>query len=97
MTIPVILPFTDPETTAGYYQNVSHQLVMNAVGLFGNVGIECISTFLISNVVVAVETICFELGEFSDILKTDDKAAVPTNNNKLRLRNLLVQMQDVDR
>lgn len=94
MTVPVILPFTDPETTKGYYQNVANQILMNLVGLIGNVGLECISSFLINNIHVAIETICFELDEFGNLLETEVEK---TDDKRLLLRNILIQIQDVDR
>lgn len=67
MTVPVILPFTNPETTEGYYQNVANQMILNLTGLFVNIGIECISVFLVNNIHVAIETICFELDELGEL------------------------------
>lgn len=94
MTIPIILPFTHPETTLGYYENIANQLVINVTGFFGNIGLECLTAFLINNVFVAVETLCFEMEEFAVGLKSGKIADM---EKKLRLRNFLVQVQDIDR
>lgn len=94
MIVPIILPFIDPETTNGYYKNICNQLVFCIVGLMGNVGIECISAFWVNNIEVSIETIRFELNELSDALLSDIGTEL---NKKMKLRNILIQMQDVDR
>lgn len=93
MIVPIKLLFTDPDnSTIGYHLNVFNQLLICECGILGNLGFECISLILVNNVMVAVETICFELKEFNNSLSSDTAL-----EKKMKLRNILVQIQDVDR
>lgn len=92
---PIILPFTDLDnSTVGYYLNLINQIAICEVGIFTNIGCECMSVFLVNNVMVAVETIRFDLKKFNNLLSSDKVSYL---EKKIKLRNILIQMQDVDR
>lgn len=94
MTIPIIIPFTDPDTNFGYYINVSNQLFISFLGIIINIGIEFVSSMLVNNIWVGVSSIKYALHEFSDFIRREPHKI---RDIKYRLRNILIQIRDLDR
>lgn len=94
MTIPIVLPFLDPDTSFGYYLNVANQLFISFIGIFGNIGIEFISSMMVNNIWIGVSSVQCALDEFSEFVKQKPNA---TLDMKYRLRTILMQIRDLDR
>lgn len=94
MMIPIILPLTDPETNFGYYLNVSNQLFISFTGIFGNIGIEFISSMMVNNIWVGVSSVQCALDEFSDFIRREPHKTLQI---KYRLRRILMRIRDLDR
>lgn len=90
----VILPFVDPDTTEGFYINSANLLFVAISGVFGNVGIELGNCAVVHNLRVGFDVVSFECDKLSMDLKT--KKHFDTNM-KRQFRNILVQVQDIDR
>lgn len=91
--IPVILPFVNVNTTAGYYTNIAYQIVFSTLGLTGVFVIEFMTCILKNNVWIGSESIK---------VSTEYLAAGMANNSKftyeakMRLRNVLMKIKDFD-
>lgn len=94
MTIPIILPFIDPETNSGYYLNVANQLFISFTGIFGNIGIEFISSMMVNNIWVGVSSVQCALDEFSEFIRQKPHE---TLDMKYKLRTILTRIRDLDR
>lgn len=95
LPIPVILPFTTYDTSMGLFLNAVNQMFVALVGLAGNLGIETITCILKNNVWVSTVVIGHSIEEFSDyITQTEPKLLRVVH---CQFRNILVQVQDLDR
>lgn len=91
LPVPILLPFTDLETTCGIFLNLLNQLFISGLGIAGNVGIEiCISMFK-KTFSAYTAAIGYSIDHLGDSIE----------NSKLSIdyefRNILVQVQDFDR
>lgn len=95
LPIPVVLPFTDLETKNGLILNLVNQVFISLIGGTGNLGIEIITCILKNNVWASTVAICYSIDEISDSIQS------PAANLKtiidLKFRNILIQVQDLDR
>lgn len=94
MIVPLILPYTNPESNDGYLINLFHQVILAYFGLTANFGIEIISCLLIGNLRAGVDTVNDSVNKLNESLKEKEKL---TLEHSYRLRNILVQIQDLDR
>lgn len=94
MTIPIILPFIDPDTNPGYYLNVANQVFISFTGIFGNIGIEFISSMMVNNIWVGVSSVQCALDEFSEFIRQKPHE---TLHMKYKLRSILMRIRDLDR
>lgn len=92
MLIPVIFPYFDPETGAGYYLNVLNQLAISFIGMTGVIGIEFISSKIVNNVLIGVSIIEHALGDIADDFSTGQRS-----KGVSKMRNIVLQIQDLDR
>lgn len=90
--IPIILPFTDPETNRGYYINLANQVIIAATGIIGNYAIEIGFTVMTNNLWAASDVIKYDLNEIVLGIKRGETKEV----RSAKLRNVFVQIQDVD-
>lgn len=95
LPIPVLLPFTDDESSLGLLFNFINQLFVCLVGLSGNIGIEIITCILKNNVWAATEAIGYSIDEFSGAIESSEFKLIRMID--LKFRNILVQVQDFDR
>lgn len=90
----LLIPFINPDTTIGYHSNVGYQLVFCSWALCGVLGVELFMIELVSVYAQATDLIEFNCQELS-------RNKSPLKNNslevKVQLRNLLVQMQDLNK
>lgn len=95
LPIPVVLPFTDLESKIGITLNVANQVFISLIGFSGNIGIEIITCILKNNVWASTIAICHAIDVISECIEH------PENDMKrlidLKLRNILIQVQDLDR
>lgn len=94
MIVPLELPYTNPESSTGYRINLFHQVILAYFGLTANFGIEIISCLLISNLRAGVDTVIDSVNKLNASLKEKEKL---TLDYSYSLRNILVQIQDLDR
>lgn len=90
--VPVFFPFLDPETKIGYYLNILNQAIMSVITLCGNLAIEVCVTLLVNNLWAAADVIQHHLDEVQVGIKSGESNAV----RNARIRNILVQIQDLD-
>lgn len=93
--MPVILPFTDPDSVNGLAINLVNQLFIGFTSSIGNIGIE-ISTCILNNTVWAI---IVAIGHSIDELSgSTENPQSSTASNRIHLfRNILIQVQDYDR
>lgn len=90
--IPVLLPFTDLESIEGMSINILNQLFIGVIGVAGNIGIEII-THSKNNVWASTVAICYSVDELSNAMqKIGSKQTI-----NCHFRNMLIQVQDLDR
>lgn len=95
LPIPVILPFTDLESKNGITLNMANQVFIVLIGATGNIGIEIITCILKNNVWASTVAICYSIDEISEIIEYPDGHT--KRSVDLKFRNILVQVQDLDR
>lgn len=92
MPVPIIVPFVDPDTTWGYLWIIGNQLAIATVGFVANMGIEIMVALLVNNLWAASDNIQYALDE----LALDVRRGRPVAIRQAQLRNVLVQVQDLD-
>lgn len=96
LPIPVFLPFTDYTTNYGLILNLINNVYVGGVGLLGNLGVEIITNLLKNTVWVCTTVVGQSIHEIS-ILLENTKRKQTTRHIEHRFRNILVQVQDLDR
>lgn len=91
-TMPIILPYTDPKTNWGYYINLANQTIIASVGILGNFAIEVGISIMTNNLWAHSDIIKYELNEIVVGIKRGESK----NVRRAKLRNIFVQIQDVD-
>lgn len=91
MLIPIVLPFLEPEEGIGYYLNILNQFAISLTGVMGVIGIEFISSKIVNNVLTGVSMVEHAFDEL-ETKKCDRESDI-----NLKLRNIAVQVQDLDR
>lgn len=92
--VPVIVPFTDPDTRNGFLINMGYQLLIAGAGLLVVPGSELVSCVMKNNVSVIAAVVENGLTEFNERLRKDKRFFVKHNN---QYRNLIVQIVDFNR
>lgn len=95
MPVPVYLPFTDYTTTLGLVLNLMNNVYIGTVGLAGTVGIELITCLLKNTVLVSTATVCYAIDEVTVMLEKSKELSKRVIG--AQFRNILVQVQDLDR
>lgn len=93
--VPVYVPFTDLSSTTGIIINVIQQCISVWIGVAGNIGIEIITCMLKNTVWACTVAICHSIDEISELLVKSKTCS--SNLITSRFRNILVQVQDLDR
>lgn len=93
MPIPIILPFTDPETNTGYYLSLANQGFIMCLGIIGNFAIEIATTLTTNGMWAASDIINYRLNELGIGATRGEAESV----RKAKLRNILIQIQDLER
>jgi len=91
--IPVILPFVNPDTNTGIYLGLLNQLFIAFVGIIGNFAVEIGASITTNSMWAASDVIKYRLDELGLSAKNHEDPKVL----KAKLRNILVQIQDLDR
>lgn len=95
MVVPIEFPLIDPTTTWGYFINVINQVFIShaTAGIcFGN---DNTFVMMINSLQVCADVIKYSLDEMEEILAS--KTCVDRTERARKFRNLLVQVQDLDR
>lgn len=94
MMIPIVVPFTDPDSPNGFLIAMGYQGLVSLGGLFIVPGSEIVSCVMKNNVAAIAAVIENGLTEFQDRLRKD-KRFLPKHG--IPFRNLIVQIMDFDR
>lgn len=99
LPIPVLLPFTDDESSVGLLVNFLNQIFVAGIGLSGNIGLEIITCILKNNIWVSTVAIGHSVDEYTqEIIENKNKDRFTDRVfNVLEFRNILIQVQDLDR
>lgn len=95
--VPVLFPFTDIETPNGIAINILSQLFMTYFGATGNIVIEIIQIIFKNTVWAITVAICHSVDEFSMAIENLDSTPTSRRFIDYSFRNILVQIQDLDR
>lgn len=95
LPIPVVLLFTDLVTRQGIIINVANQVFLSMIGGTGNIGIEIITCIMKNTVWAATVAICYAVDEISQFLESPKSQ--PKYFMDCKFRNILIQVQDLDR
>lgn len=91
--IPIIIPFVgSTDSLYGYLWSVGNQSIIVSVGFVANLGIEIMVALLVNNLWAASDNIQFGLDE----LALNVRRGRPVAMRQAQLRNILVQIQDLD-
>lgn len=88
----VIVPFVQPDDLHGFIINILVQTSVSVVGLVAIFSIEIASCMINNTYTVMTESICFNLRKFDENLRQ----GMFSYEQKMELRNLLVQLQDLE-
>lgn len=96
LPVPMLFPFTDLESLNGLVINMLNQLWFGFVGLAGNVFIEVSACLLKNSIWMTAAAICHSIDEISEKIK---KTVSNTEMYCIEysFRNILIQVQDLDR
>lgn len=94
MIIPIILPFTDPESEYGFYLNFIHQIFFGLFCPCAIVGIEICTCVYINAAMTAAAIIRTDLGDLEFALHTNSTFTVQRTQE---FRNIIGQIQDFHR
>lgn len=94
MIIPIILPFTDPESNVGFYLNFIHQIFFGLLGPFAIVGIELCTCININAAMAAAAVARTDLEDLEIALHTNSTF---TAQRAQEFRNIIVEIQDFHR
>lgn len=93
MVTLVQLPYFDPTSNVGYILNVINQTVLSHFVVFVNVGVECTFAMIINSMWIGVDIIRYSVDEMQDQLQSNGDWL----QHRKRFRNILIQIQDLDR
>ena len=88
--IPLAFFFLDTETFSGYYANLGYHCVLFMTAIPCNFGIQIAISIIPNNLLAAVDLVILSMEDLSQSNQSDVE-------NTHRLRNILVQIQDIDR
>lgn len=95
LPVPVLVPFTDLESSMGIIINLCNQCYIIPYASIALLGIE-ITNCLVKNAIWAVAVaICFSVDELTAAFK--DRTSASKRLNNFYFRNMLIQVQDLDR
>lgn len=94
MILPVVLPFTDPETDLGFTVNMVNQMISVLLGTFVIPGTEIVTCILKNNVTATAAVIENSLLEFKCMAR---KEKIFSNKCIWEFRNIIMKILDFDR
>lgn len=95
LLIPVLFPFSDLVSVNGSIINIANQLFTASIGISGSLGIEVIVCLLKNHLLVMANSICHSIDQSVKDLEKSTRFS-----NKIveaHLRNIIIQLQDLDR
>lgn len=87
------LPFIDFNTKAGYIINMLQQFFMTAVGITANLGLEIAACLTYNFVEIVPRIFRLESEDLADDLKSNGMSL----SAKLRVKKMIIQMQDINK
>lgn len=95
LILPVLVPFTDLDSTNGLIINILNQLFTIFIGAYGNFGTEIMIGMFKNTIWAMAVTICYSIDE----LITSFDESNPSSNRivAFHFRNVILQVQDRDR
>lgn len=94
LPVPIVLPFTEPETPRGFWMNMPHQMMYCVFGLLAIALIELVTCILKNTVAASSSIICQMFKDLDKNLHSPDKFEI--EQIKMFYNNLK-QVQDFDR
>lgn len=94
MIMPIILPFTDPESDDGFYLNFMHHIFFGTLGPCAIVGIEMCTCVNINAAMTAAAVIRTDLEDLELALHTNAKF---TPERAQQFRNIIIEITDFHR
>lgn len=91
--LPYLLPFTDSQSDFGYYLNTLNQGWLSYCICISNVGNDCTFVMILNSLWAGFDTIEYSLKSLAKGLIADGFGT----EQKKQFRNVLVQVQDLDR
>lgn len=96
LPVPVLFPFTNIDSVNGLVINMLNQLLIAFVAVSGNIGIEIRTCVLKNSIGVIAAATCHSIDELSEKLKRTAPRS-ETFFIQRYFRNILIQVQDLDR
>lgn len=88
----LIVPFVDPNTDRGFAINLIVQSATAFTVSLSIIATEAIACIINNTFIVMADMVCFNMRKFSDNLRQKSF----THQNKMELRNIFVQLQDME-
>lgn len=92
MPTGVIVPFMDPDSRLGFVINLSIQFLSAFTALIGTMGLQITNCLIVNSFTTMTDLVCLNMKTFSDGLR----ARHFTYQQKKELRNIIVQLQDLE-
>lgn len=89
--IPIVMPFTDPNTPNGFYLNLVHQMAGGALGIIGIFVVEMVTCVVRNTSITIAAVIVNSISEFIDLLKINNRFP---RKNKWHFRNIIQKLLD---
>lgn len=93
MVTAVQLPYFDPASDLGYYLNVINQTVLSHFIVFVNIGVDSTFAMIVNSMWAGVDIIRYSVDEMQHNFRQNGNSV----EQRRRLRNILIQIQDLDR
>lgn len=94
LPVPVFFIFTDLTTTSGVIINIISQCISNGFAIVASIGIEIFNSMLKKTFHVCAATISFAIDELMHSIEWFEMSEMQIDYN---FRNILIQIQDLDR
>lgn len=93
MPVPLLLPFTNVESTIGYSLILFNQIIIAVPAIIGNFAIEFGTAVTTNSMWGAADHINYRLEELAQGVVEGEAVTI----RKAKLRNIFIQIQDLDR
>lgn len=91
--LPFLIPGIGLDTTSGFYMNISYEMLCSIQAIFGTVGFDLFFTLSICHYSTCIALIENSINE---MMQNDGITSMPVDEIRLRMRNVMRQLQDID-